>query len=323
VIVGCSRRKLDTAAPVPALDLYQGWCVPQLRQRVGTAPDFRARSLVLSARHGLVGADTPLTAYEQPLTPQRAAELRDPVREALREHLAAYPTEQALLLLEPAYLDLVGIVPVSVVHTITDPVSHWGAAVAVLDAWGWPPETPSVSGRVFQGKRTWHLGEDAFAAAAALLAGYGDTFQPELVIGLARGGVPLARRIGAQLGLPVAEVAARHNTSDAIGVQATGTVELDAARLVQSVGGARSVLVVDDICGSGATLRAATDVLLRDTSATVRTAVLCRNAGAAFPVNAWVWDVADWVCFPWENRPAPADSTPLPLPHHLPTPTED
>lgn len=64
------------------------------------------------------------------------------------------------------------------------------------------------------------------------------------------------------------------------------------------------MLLVDDICGSGVTLRAVTNVFAqRCYPAIVRTAVLCRNHGAALDLDVWVWDVADWVAFPWEPPP--------------------
>ncbi|MGH3869133.1 MAG: DUF6884 domain-containing protein [Pseudonocardiaceae bacterium] len=137
VIVGCSRRKTSTSEPVPALDLYQGWCIPLLRQRIGEHPEYRARTLILSARHGLIGADEPLAAYDQRLTAERAHQLREPVRAAARAHLAAHPTDQALLLLEPDYLDLLGNVPVPIALTVTNPIAHWSVVTAMLDGWGW------------------------------------------------------------------------------------------------------------------------------------------------------------------------------------------
>lgn len=48
VIVTCSARKADTTAPVPALDLYRGGCIPVLRARIGGNPRLRARIRILS-----------------------------------------------------------------------------------------------------------------------------------------------------------------------------------------------------------------------------------------------------------------------------------
>ncbi|MEE1823893.1 hypothetical protein PUR61_17085 [Streptomyces sp. BE20] len=138
VVVGCSKEKTVTSRPVPALDLYQGWCVPALRHRLAPASPERTRVLVLSAHYGLVTADAPLLTYEQPMTPARAQALREPVRQALAEHLAAHPADEALLLLAPDYLDVLGPLPLDVVHTITDPITHLDAVHRVLDSWSWP-----------------------------------------------------------------------------------------------------------------------------------------------------------------------------------------
>ncbi|MGC5000717.1 phosphoribosyltransferase [Streptomyces sp. DT195] len=169
--------------------------------------------------------------------------------------------------------------------------------------------------RVFEGARIWAMSQEAFLAAAALIAAREERFAPELVIGLARGGVPLAREAARLLGVPVVEIRAQHNVSDLVGLQATGQVEVDEPALEAAITTARRVLVVDDICGSGATLRAVTDLLARS-GVTARTAVLCRNGGADFPLDTWVWPVADWVAFPWEAPPPPA-STPLPHPRQV------
>ncbi|MFE2727138.1 DUF6884 domain-containing protein [Kitasatospora sp. NPDC059327] len=137
VVVGCSARKSRSLRPVAALDLYQGWCVPPLRARLAERGDLRRRTLILSARHGLLKAEDPVLPYDQPLTPERAAALQSAVRAQLAEHLQAFPASEALLLLEPAYLALLGHPPVPMVHTVTDPVRHWAAVDSVLDAWGW------------------------------------------------------------------------------------------------------------------------------------------------------------------------------------------
>ncbi|MDJ0342778.1 phosphoribosyltransferase family protein [Streptomyces sp. H10-C2] len=180
--------------------------------------------------------------------------------------------------------------------------------------------TPAHGARVFEGERIWAMSQDAFLAAAALIAAHEASFVPELVVGLARGGVPLAQEIGRILGIPAVEIRARHNVSDLVGIQATGEVEVDEATLLTAVAGAGRVLVIDDICGSGATLQTVA-ALLTGAGVAARTAVLCRNDGADFPLDIWVWSVADWVAFPWEDPPPP-DSTPLPHPQKVQTAQE-
>jgi hypothetical protein len=142
VVVGCSARKLITDVPVPALELYQGWCFPQLRARVGNCQALRQQVAVLSARHGLISADTPLLPYDQPLTADRAAAIAPSAVRALAHRLAAASGGELLVLLEPDYLRLllpaVLAGPSSATHWIASPDLEWPRAEAVLTRWGWP-----------------------------------------------------------------------------------------------------------------------------------------------------------------------------------------
>ncbi|MCB5908097.1 phosphoribosyltransferase [Streptomyces pinistramenti] len=174
--------------------------------------------------------------------------------------------------------------------------------------------TPS-SARVFQGRRIWQLTRNDFLSAACLIAHNERPHTPDAVVGIARGGVELAELVAEQLHVPVVIVRARHNTSDDIRQSATGRVALDVEHNERALAGLPQrcrLLLVDDICGTGATLEALVGSLARRPQApTVRTAVLCRNEGAAFPVDAYGWDVADWVHFPWEKDPgSPAEPLP-------------
>ncbi|MGI5213819.1 DUF6884 domain-containing protein [Plantactinospora sp. CA-290183] len=141
VIVCCCAKKADTLVPIPALDLYQEGPVPQLRARVGHRPDLRSRIRVLSAEHGIVGADTPLLPYDRPLDMDRAVVLRPAVTRALwREmHVNGVP-EEVLVAVEPLYLVLLAdllAVPGVRIRWITDPMADWSATESVLKEWGW------------------------------------------------------------------------------------------------------------------------------------------------------------------------------------------
>jgi hypothetical protein len=140
VVVGCSRRKNRTDDRLPALDLYEGWCVPALRDRVAAHPALKQRVLVLSARHGLVRANEPLAPYNEQLTPSTARHLQPSCDATLREHLVSHPADEALLLLEPHYAHVLHRVDdrVTVVHKFPEPTRNWDAVLGVLDAWGWP-----------------------------------------------------------------------------------------------------------------------------------------------------------------------------------------
>ncbi|WP_326550190.1 hypothetical protein [Micromonospora sp. NBC_01813] len=140
IIVGCCPRKRVTRHPVPALDLYDEGCIPPLRARLGTNPRLRNRIRILSARHGLVHADTPLLAYDQALDADTAARLRPAVTAALADDLAATGTPcEVLAIVEPLYLVPIAdlLTTGARVHWVPDYFTGWPEASAVLDSWSW------------------------------------------------------------------------------------------------------------------------------------------------------------------------------------------
>lgn len=141
VIIGCSRRKAPVSMPIPALGLYEGNGVPLLRSRIGGSPPHRERVLILSARHGLIGADEPIRPYDQRMTLQRAYDLNVSCCPELSERLRRDPVEEALLLMEPRYLAAIHdslYLLVSVIHVIAEPITNWPRVERVLDSWSWP-----------------------------------------------------------------------------------------------------------------------------------------------------------------------------------------
>jgi hypoxanthine phosphoribosyltransferase len=175
--------------------------------------------------------------------------------------------------------------------------------------------------RVFEHQQIWRLTPETLREATSLLAGaiLRDHDSIQHVIGIAGGGTAPARMIAATLSARARTVHARHNSGDATYQHATGTVTLNLDPLTRVLKGHRMsgrVLLVDDICGSGATLRRVRHALapLLSPSAQVVTAVLCLNTGASTPPDYSIWTVSDWVHFPWETPPAGQDTTPLPTP---------
>jgi hypothetical protein len=142
VVVGCSRRKRDTAVPVPAFELYEGGCVPALRRRLGASPAHRARVRILSAEHGVLTPDQPVAPYDRRLTPDRVEELSPRVRAQVLAEAAVGVPRELLVVAEPLYLHLLadlfrlpGRLPRL---TWISANAGWPDAAAVLDAWGWP-----------------------------------------------------------------------------------------------------------------------------------------------------------------------------------------
>lgn len=140
IIAGCSRRKLQTAVPVPALDLYQGSCIPALRARTQEIGWLRSRTWILSAEHGLLDADAPLLPYDRRMDEQRAALLRTAACRHLREEFRqrGLPRE-VLVIAEPLYqlalADLVSLAGADRVRWIDDPAREWEKASAVISTW--------------------------------------------------------------------------------------------------------------------------------------------------------------------------------------------
>jgi len=141
VILGCTARKSAIPGPLPALELYDGGCVPSLRARLGGDSRLRDRVRFLSAEHGLVTADTPLHSYDRPLDLDRAVALRPAVMSALhREMVVNGVPHEVLVVAEPLYLvllaDLLALPARPRVHWIPD-AHGWPQAQAVLDQWRW------------------------------------------------------------------------------------------------------------------------------------------------------------------------------------------
>ncbi len=140
VIAGCSRRKLASTVPVPALELYEGGSIPWLRARLGGHPEFRQRVRILSAEHGLLDADSLLLPYDRPLDSGRARQLTAVVTGALaRDWAASGALCEVLAIAEPLYLvPLAGLLATPArVHWVPDPYDT-AQAGRVLDQWGWP-----------------------------------------------------------------------------------------------------------------------------------------------------------------------------------------
>ncbi|WP_344920266.1 phosphoribosyltransferase [Streptosporangium oxazolinicum] len=172
--------------------------------------------------------------------------------------------------------------------------------------------------RVFERERTWIVSDETFLAAAHAIGRHERLRPTTLIVGIERGGVRLAHRLGILLDVPARIVRAQHNTDDTVGLADTGRVVVDPIDLGTDCD-PRRILLVDDICGSGATMDAVTRALGAVVTGSIRTAVLCRNLGAARDPDLWIWDVADWVVFPWETPPPDIRSERLSLPERLQT----
>lgn len=190
-----------------------------------------------------------------------------------------------------------------------------------------PANQPPARPRTFRHQRILRMQLDAYERAIEVLA---DAVRQRnwpitATIGIANGGLAPARGISELLHIPSYHVNAKHNPTDATYTEATGTVTYDLSPLTtrpatRSLGGA--VLVVDDICGTGATFATLLPELAVHLGPDValRTVALCRNAGSTIAPDLWIWTVDDWVWFPWEPTLA-AETTieDLPIPSRVRT----
>lgn len=183
--------------------------------------------------------------------------------------------------------------------------------------------------RVFEHRRLWQLHDGVMRQACEQLATAARQLAKRehpgisAVIGIAHGGTTPARHLAQRLGVPAHLIRASHNSTDAPYTPATGTVacDLDAWRSQAPTRLAGTVLIVDDICGTGATFTAVLDALGPWTEPDTRfiTCALCCNRGAPTPPDLYCWGVADWVVFPWEDNPAGQPTTALSLPKQVTT----
>lgn len=154
--------------------------------------------------------------------------------------------------------------------------------------------------RLFDHKRVWQLTEPAYRGAIQVSSKALRPLDLALVCGIERGGVTPARDLANAMSLPLVAVRAKHNDSDALFQQGSGTVVLgEFPQRLQPVG---TVLIVDDIWGTGATMKAASGALAELGGRPVVSFTLCRNTGSVETPDFWAWDVDTWVVFPWEAR---------------------
>ncbi len=117
----------------------------------------------------------------------------------------------------------------------------------------------------------------------------------DLVIGIARGGIPVAMVISDRLGTRV----------DIVNVKSyTGIAERLKPKilstLTEDITG-KKLLVVDDLVDGGETMRTVVDFLGLESPAKIATAVVFRKPWSKFNPDFFVETVDEWIVFPWEQ----------------------
>jgi hypoxanthine phosphoribosyltransferase len=129
-----------------------------------------------------------------------------------------------------------------------------------------------------------------------------DGFAPDVVCPVARGGLVAGGYLATVLDLPKLHVVrVRRTTSDDRYADKQPAV-LDVVAPA-TLGPDSTVLVVDDIVGTGATAELVERHLAEYGVQEVRTAALVRNHRSAFQPRYCPLVVDDWVVFPWEAAP--------------------
>jgi hypothetical protein len=100
LVLACTATKRHDRGPLPALQRYDGPSFRTLRRwrmlHPGNAEQLDV--LILSARMGLITADTPIEGYDQRMTPRQAVALQPAVSAALQQFFALRSPYSATLI---------------------------------------------------------------------------------------------------------------------------------------------------------------------------------------------------------------------------------
>lgn len=145
IFVSATAGRRDRRKLVSAWDLYQGGCLPQLRQRLADHLQHRGRVRLVCAEHGLLHPHTNVPPSIREMTEELAGQLRPKARDMLMEEFGRYGVpREVMLLVEFPYHHVVKDIyriPDLTPRTslgVPHPAEHWPLIAAALDRWGWP-----------------------------------------------------------------------------------------------------------------------------------------------------------------------------------------
>lgn len=128
---------------------------------------------------------------------------------------------------------------------------------------------------------------------ADMVASEGEEF--DLVIGIARGGLPVAMAVSDRLGVKVDFI----NVKSYRGL-GSRTKPRILATITEEIG-AKRILLVDDLVDEGDTMRTVLEYLSTKGPAVVKTAVLFKKPWGSVQPNYSLSVVGEWVVFPYER----------------------
>lgn len=145
---------------------------------------------------------------------------------------------------------------------------------------------------------TWEVFGAASRELAVKVAGTG--YRPDLVLAIARGGLPIGGALAYALGVKnCATINVEFYTG--VGERMEVPVVLPPTPPLVDLAGLE-VLVVDDVADSGITLALVRD-LVRPHVAELRTAVLYQKPWSAVEPDYWWARTEGWIDFPWSSQP--------------------
>lgn len=141
LIVGCSRTKVASPQPLPAIQRYDGPAFRVIRRYLSQAPQAAkdVDIFVLSAEFGLISAETEIPSYDRLMTAARAAELRPAVLDAVRGQICPQNYAEVFLSMGKTYLQALdgirGLLGDNVRLIFSDSAS--GRKLTELQRWLW------------------------------------------------------------------------------------------------------------------------------------------------------------------------------------------
>lgn len=108
LVQSCSKSKIQTAEPVPALELYSGYYYKIIKKAI-RENDFNSTIdvCILSAKHGLVDPDTELAPYDKKMDADRAHKLRDDVKQDLKRRIRSKEYDEVFINMGRHYREVI------------------------------------------------------------------------------------------------------------------------------------------------------------------------------------------------------------------------
>lgn len=140
---------------------------------------------------------------------------------------------------------------------------------------------------------TWNDYGELASALANKIASSRKSF--DIVVGVARGGIPVAMFVADRLGVKIDII----NVKSYVGVAKRVQPKI-VSTLTEAVKGKR-VLVVDDLVDEGDTMKTVLTYLNSEKPKLISTAVLFKKPWSKFDPKYYLESVDEWVVFPWEH----------------------